>query len=96
MLQMSKVCGRRVLDRWKSIEAEVMTEGLTAKFSQNDQLKQYLLSTGTKRLVEGSPYDGTWGVKLDFNNPRIENRANWKGENQLGICLMDVRNQLRF
>ena len=94
MVQLAKVC-RGDLRRWKMVESEVMMDGAMAKFDQNENLKHYLLSTGDKRLVEGSPYDGTWGVKLDFNDPLIENSSNWKGENKLGLCLMNVRNALR-
>jgi len=94
MVQLAKVC-KGDLRRWKNVESEVMMDGAMAKFDQNENLKRYLLSTGDKRLVEGSPYDGTWGVKLDFNDPLIENSSNWKGENKLGLCLMNVRNALR-
>ena len=42
-----------------------MIEVLRAKFSQNEDLKQILLETGDRILVEGSPYDKIWGVKID-------------------------------
>ena len=93
MVQQAKVC-KSYNQRWKNIEADVMSTGLNAKFDQNDHLKKYLLSTGTKTLVEGSPYDHVWGVKLAFNDPRIDHHGNWRGENKLGNCLMQVREQL--
>ena len=95
MVQIAKVCGRQPLARWQRIAEDTMKRGLQAKFEDNPHLKQYLLSTGSKRLVEGSPYDGIWGVRVDFNDPKIEDKAYWNGENKLGECLMEVRRQLK-
>ena len=38
---------------WKDCCQEVMKTGLQAKFTQNEHLKDYLLSTGNNQLVEG-------------------------------------------
>ena len=39
-----------------------------AKFSQHKDLKEQLLETGDKIIVEASPYDLIWGVGLGENN----------------------------
>ena len=42
-----------------------MKEGLVLKFSQDEDLKEYLLNTKDKILVEASPYDSIWGIGLN-------------------------------
>jgi len=65
-----------------------------AKFSQNPQLKAFLLGTGSRILVEASPVDKIWGIGLAQDNPAAENPKQWKGLNLLGFALMEVRQQL--
>ena len=95
MVKIAKIC-RGSNENWDKMAYGIMKVGAQAKFSQNEECKEYILSTGLKRLVEGSKWDTTWGVGIDFNDPRIDNQENWKGENcnQLGCVLMDVRYEL--
>ena len=74
-----------------------MYDGVYAKFSQNQGLKNFLLSPDFegKDFVEGSPFDGVWGVKMDYRNPDIDNPENWNGENLLGKFLNEVRKKLQ-
>jgi ribA/ribD-fused uncharacterized protein len=80
---------------WSKIRLGVVTDGNYLKFSQNKVLRDELLSTGDKVIVEGSPYDKIWGVGLQFDDERIEDEKNWNGENLLGKALMEVRSKLR-
>ncbi len=93
-----KQYGRQVknfdADKWSSVSKAVVVKGNYAKFSQNEQLKQYLLSTGDKILVEASPYDAIWGIKLEASDPQALNPNWWKGTNHLGFALMQVRDML--
>jgi ribA/ribD-fused uncharacterized protein len=57
----------------------------------NKNLKEKLLETGDKILVEASPIDLIWGVGLHEDDDKILDEANWKGENRLGKVLMKVR-----
>ena len=91
-----KALGREV----KNFDLKVWTEGVArgivykgnvAKFSQNADMKKYLLDTENRFLVEGASYDRVWGVGIDWNNPLILDEKNWKGTNWLGLTLMDVR-----
>lgn len=72
-----------------------VTEGNIAKFTQNEALKQFLLATGTKVLVEASPYDRIWGIGLLADDPKASHPSTWQGENLLGFALMDVRDAIR-
>jgi ribA/ribD-fused uncharacterized protein len=65
-----------------------------AKFSQNSQLKDFLLTTGQRIIVEASPLDTIWGIGLAQDNPKAHHPKTWRGENLLGFALMVTREQL--
>lgn len=80
---------------WDLKKLEIVVQGNIYKFSQNLDLKKQLLDTGSKTLVEGSPYDKVWGVGLKWDDPKILDDKNWQGENLLGIALMEVRRLIK-
>lgn len=94
-----KALGREVKnfnpDTWNDIKYQIVLMGNYLKFSQNPELKQFLLSTGNKILAEASPYDAVWGIKLSQDSPDINNPLKWRGENLLGFALMEVRDLLK-
>ena len=47
-----------------------------------------------KGFIEGSPVDGIWGVKVSWDDPKIDDEENWNGENRLGQVLNEVREAL--
>ena len=79
---------------WDEHKAEIVLQGNILKFSQNPELKDYLLSTGDKILVEASPYDKVWGVGLRKENSAICSPQKWKGQNLLGFALMEARDRI--
>ncbi len=80
---------------WLKYRSPIVVKGNIGKFSQNDTLKEFLLNTGTRILVEASPRDTIWGIGLDSNNFDAENPDKWRGLNLLGFALMEVRDILR-
>jgi ribA/ribD-fused uncharacterized protein len=94
-----KALGRKVKNwdekKWKSRREEIVLAASLAKFSQNEKLKQILLSTGTKELVEASPYDKIWGIGLKASHPNAKNKSKWKGLNLLGQALVKAREKIR-
>ena len=94
----AKALGRKVASFeekvWKTKAREIVTAGNLYKFSQHAELKEFLLSTGSRVLVEASPYDKIWGIGLSATDPNASNPAKWKGQNLLGFALMDVRSEL--
>jgi len=80
---------------WARNRVQVVTRGNLAKFSQNLSLREYLLSTGDKVLVEASPHDPVWGIGLAAGHPQAADPRRWRGLNLLGFILMDVRTQLQ-
>lgn len=94
-----KALGREVqhfdAELWNQSKYNAVLKGNLAKFSQNPELLAFLDSTGNSILVEGSPYDDIWGVKLAIDDQRIKNPNEWQGENLLGFALMEARDILR-
>ena len=93
-----KKLGRKVRDYddeiWKEIRFDVVVKGNIAKFSKNEKLLDFLLSTDNKILVEASPKDTVWGIGLDESSPEAIQPRKWIGENLLGFALMEVRDIL--
>lgn len=81
-------------NHWNGIRQITVYEGLYAKFSQNMELKNYLLATGNAVLVECAVQDQIWGVGLSMYDPRRLVQTKWKGENLLGYALMMVRDKI--
>jgi ribA/ribD-fused uncharacterized protein len=71
-----------------------VVRGNFAKFSQNAELKEFLLQTSSRVLVEASPYDQVWGIGLIESDERANDPAQWNGLNLLGFALMEVRSRL--
>lgn len=95
----AKKYGRKVknfdAEIWKEKAYKIVVEGNYHKFSQNPELKKFLLSTEEKVIIEASPVDFVWGIGLAENNPNVSNPSLWKGENLLGFALMEVRDLLK-
>lgn len=70
--------GVKLRPNWDTIN--IMKVGLLAKFKQNETFRNTLISTGSKQIVEISPFDSYWGVGK-FGT----------GQNQLGVLLMQIR-----
>lgn len=71
---------------WSKVKFDRMKRVLQAKFTQHDDLKQLLLSTGTARLVESATVDNAVN--------RLWGEVNGVGKNKLGELLMEVRAEL--
>ena len=90
-----KDLGRKVKNfsenKWNENRYDIVLKGNIAKFIQNEKLKNFLVQTNNKILVEASPCDKVWGIgkKADFEN--IENPHTWNGKNLLGFALMETR-----
>jgi ribA/ribD-fused uncharacterized protein len=76
-----------IVPGWSRGEVARMRTVLLAKFTQHEDLRRLLVSTGNARLIEAptvdSPVNRKWGL------------VNGKGKNMLGVLLMEVRETLR-
>lgn len=79
---------------WDSKCMDIVTQGNYLKFTQNKELLNQMLKDDPKMLVEASPVDTVWGVGLSEDDLLILNKANWKGENRLGKCLIEARERI--
>lgn len=57
-------------------------------------LKELLLATGERELVEASPLDRIWGVGFGPEKAPVVDRKKW-GKNLLGTALMEARRRVR-
>ncbi|MCA1594703.1 MAG: NADAR family protein [Acidobacteria bacterium] len=80
---------------WGEMRFQLVVSGNLAKYSQNHELREYLLGTGDKILVEASPVDRIWGIGLAADNEQAMNPERWRGLNLLGFALMEVRQRLQ-
>ena len=80
---------------WDKMKYKIVFKGNYYKFSQNTELRTFLLNTKNKVLAEASPYDKVWGIKMKYDDENIENPFCWKGENLLGFALMEARDEIK-
>jgi ribA/ribD-fused uncharacterized protein len=76
-----------IVPNWSRIKFDRMRAVLKAKFTQHEDLRTLLLSTGDNRLVEAGRTNNAVN--------RLWGEVNGKGTNMLGVLLMEVRNELR-
>jgi ribA/ribD-fused uncharacterized protein len=75
--------GLSVRPDWRGIRTKTMTEIIETKVSQHEDVREMLLKTGNKKIIENSPIDDYWGCGADG-----------KGQNNMGKILMRVRKQI--
>lgn len=80
---------------WERERYGIVVAGSVHKFRSDAALREYLLSTGDRVLVEASPLDRIWGIGLAADAPAADDPSRWRGLNLLGFALMDAREALR-
>lgn len=69
---------------WEMVKVDIMKSVLLAKFTQHEDLKKLLLSTGDQDIIEHTKNDCYWG-----------DGGNGSGKNMLGQLLMWVREEIK-
>ncbi|KAF5349092.1 hypothetical protein D9756_009327 [Leucocoprinus leucothites] len=91
-----KALGRKVKnfdeETWVRERYRIVVEGNKHKFSANAELREKLVKTGDKPIVEASPRDRIWGVGFGAKNAPLK-KERW-GLNLLGKALEEVRGEL--
>jgi len=96
-----KKLGRQVSNfdaaQWAVVARHVVYKANWAKFIQNPDLFMALLYVPSNyTIVEASPMDAIWGIKMPDTDPDAFNPANWQGKNWLGQVLTDIRRQINY
>lgn len=68
---------------WETVKDDIMRDAVRAKFTQHQDMKALLLSTGDAELVEHTTNDSYWADGGDGT-----------GKNMLGKILMEIRSEL--
>jgi ribA/ribD-fused uncharacterized protein len=91
----AKALGRQVRDfdqqTWENHRFDIVVAGSIAKFGQHENLRDFLLATHERVLVEASPTDRIWGIGLAGSDERAADPKAWRGLNLLGFALMRAR-----
>lgn len=80
---------------WDAVKYDIVKTGNKAKFEQNPDLMNLLLSTGDRIMAEASPKDKIWGIALDAETAKHINPEAWPGQNLLGKILMELKAEYR-
>lgn len=95
----AKALGRQVRNfddkTWNNKRFDIVVRGSLEKFTQQKDLKEFLLNTKERVLVEASPVDRIWGMGLTADSEKAENPKQWNGLNLLGFALMEARDIIR-
>ncbi|MEU1304281.1 MULTISPECIES: NADAR family protein [Streptomyces] len=94
----AKKAGRLVRDFdesvWERERFRIVVEGSVHKFGAHAGLREFLLDTGGRILVEASPVDRVWGIGLAADDEAASDPERWRGPNLLGFALMEARARL--
>lgn len=86
--QQQKLLGRQVKSfnrpEWYRKIPGWYLKGCIARYEQNPMDLKMLLATGDTRLVEASPFDDIWGVKMEESDDNIQHPHLWRGSNLCG------------
>ncbi|MBV7698043.1 NADAR family protein [Streptomyces sp. TRM70350] len=80
---------------WERERFAIVVEGSVHKFAAHADLREFLLGTGERVLVEASPVDPVWGIGLAAQDEAAGDPERWRGLNLLGFALMGARERLR-
>ena len=81
-------------DEWYKVATEYMYQAMFLKFSQNESLRGFLISTSGNRLIEASAVDKFWGIGQSLRSRDLFNDTKWTGKNRAGTTLERVRQAL--
>lgn len=78
---------------WDLAKRGIMKMIVQEKFSQNSDIKEKLISTGSINLVEGT-FDFFWGAGALLGSKTLK-EGKWTGRNEMGLILSEVREDLK-
>jgi ribA/ribD-fused uncharacterized protein len=95
-----KALGKKVKnfikEQWDARRIEIMARGVRAKFVQHPELQKQLLETGEKQIGEADARNTFWGIGTSAATELSKDPTKWKGQNQLGKILMNLRSEFKI
>ena len=92
---------KRLGNRYKPTTSEAsarerafLERAVMAKFSSNDDLKQALINTNQKTMLECNPYDSVYSTGMKTDDPKLDT-LEFTGANIMGQILEKTRAQLQ-
>ena len=79
---------------WNKQLPDILNKATFAKFEQNEDIRNKLLSTGNVSLAFGSR-DKLLGVGIAYDKPHVLDKSQWVGKNLLGAAVTYARSKLR-
>src|SRR3981189_578092 len=79
---------------WEQHRWDIVVAGSVAKFGGDPELRDYLVATRRRVLVEASPVDRIWGIGLAGESDHAASPRDWRGLNLLGFALMEARERI--
>ena len=83
------------ISSWPEKAEDLLRLALSAKFSQDIDLRDLLLPTGESTIGEANSHDTLFGIGLSLQNPNAMDTKRWRGDNLQGKILMAVREELK-
>ena len=80
---------------WKEKKVSVMTDIVREKVRQVQEVKDTLLHSGDRIIVEAVPGDYFWSCGLDKESAAATDPDHYPGNNVLGQIFMKIRSELR-
>lgn len=71
---------------WDQYKYQVVANGNFLQFTQNEELKMFLLSTKDEMIVEAAHYDKIWGIGYN-ESQALEMEKTQEGRNKLSLAL---------
>lgn len=81
--KIARVHKEKINPIWDSVKVSVMEDIIRTKISMHPYIREKILETGDREIIEDSPKDSFWGRGPDF-----------KGRNELGKVWMKMRSEL--
>ena len=82
---------------WEKEAKTLVKDGIRAKVTQNDYIRELLLATVNRRIAEANKFDKLFGIGFHLNDKRAWDVKNWtNGQNLMGQLLEEIRQEFQM
>ena len=80
-------------DNDRKLEEMLIEEALYQKFTSNQALRDAIIATENRIMLECNPYDNHYGTGVEIADDKLANNT-YEGKNVMGKLLMKVRDKI--